>query len=65
MTATHLPFESAAREAVRCGPSAMANAVRVTLENAMSVASTLLLAEATLTEMPEPRRERVPTEPGR
>jgi chaperonin GroEL len=31
--------------------------VRVALENAVSVASTLLLTEATLTELPEPRRE--------
>jgi chaperonin GroEL len=32
--------------------------VRVGVENAVSVASTLLLAEATLTEIPEPRSER-------
>jgi len=31
--------------------------VRVALENAASVASTLLLTEATLTELPEPRQE--------
>jgi chaperonin GroEL len=31
--------------------------VRVALENAVSVASVLLLAEATLTELPEPKRE--------
>ncbi len=31
--------------------------VRVALENAASVASTLLLAEATLTEVEEPKRE--------
>jgi chaperonin GroEL len=31
--------------------------VRVALENAVSVASTLLLTEATLTEIPEPRRD--------
>lgn len=30
--------------------------VRVTLKNAVSVASILLLAEATLTEVPEPAR---------
>ena len=30
--------------------------VRVALENAVSVASTLLLTEATLTEIPEPKR---------
>jgi chaperonin GroEL len=34
--------------------------VRVALENAVSVASVLLLTEATMTEMPEEKRERVP-----
>jgi chaperonin GroEL len=37
--------------------------VRVALENAVSVASVLLLTEATMTEIPEPTRERVPLEP--
>ena len=37
--------------------------VRLALENAVSVASTLLLTEATLTEVPEPRREHSPAEP--
>ena len=32
--------------------------VRIALENAVSVASVLLLTEATMTEMPEPVRER-------
>jgi chaperonin GroEL len=32
--------------------------VRIALENAVSVAGTLLLTEATLTELPEPKRER-------
>jgi chaperonin GroEL len=31
--------------------------VRVALENAVSVAGVLLLTEATLTEVPEPRKE--------
>jgi chaperonin GroEL len=31
--------------------------VRVALENAVSVASVLLLTEATLTEVPEPKAE--------
>jgi chaperonin GroEL len=31
--------------------------VRVALENAVSVASVLLLTEATLTEIPEPQKE--------
>lgn len=34
--------------------------VRVALENAVSVASVLLLTEATLTEIPEPKTERAP-----
>ena len=33
--------------------------VRVALENAVSVASVLLLTEATLTEVPEPKKEPV------
>ena len=35
-----------------------AKVVRVALENAVSVASLLLLTEATMTEIPEPPRER-------
>jgi chaperonin GroEL len=38
--------------------------VRLALENAVSVASILLLAEATLTEVPEKEAERVPAEVG-
>jgi chaperonin GroEL len=34
--------------------------VRVALENAVSVASVLLLTEATMTEIPEPAKDRVP-----
>jgi chaperonin GroEL len=34
--------------------------VRIALENAVSVASVLLLAEATLTEVPEEKKEKVP-----
>ena len=37
--------------------------VRVALENAVSVASTLLLTEATMTEIPEPKPE-MPAQPG-
>jgi chaperonin GroEL len=37
--------------------------VRVALENAVSVASVLLLTEATMTDIPEPKAERV-AEPG-
>ena len=39
-----------------------AKVVRTALENAVSVASVLLLTEATMTEIPEPKRERA-TEP--
>ncbi len=35
-----------------------AKVVRIALENAVSVASVLLLTEATMTELPEPRKER-------
>jgi chaperonin GroEL len=38
--------------------------VRVALENAVSVASVLLLTEATLTRVPEPKREPAPPAPG-
>jgi chaperonin GroEL len=38
--------------------------VRVALENAVSVASVLLLAEATLTEKPEEKKEHVPVHEG-
>ncbi|MGB8477521.1 MAG: chaperonin GroEL [Acidobacteriaceae bacterium] len=44
-----------------------AKVVRVALENAVSVASVLLLAEATLTEIPEPKKDSMgaaPDEPG-
>ena len=34
--------------------------VRIALENAVSVASVLLLTEATMTEIPEPKNERMP-----
>jgi chaperonin GroEL len=36
--------------------------VRLALENAVSVASVLLLTEATLTEIPEPKSDRLPAE---
>jgi chaperonin GroEL len=38
-----------------------AKVVRVALENAVSVASLLLLTEATMTEVPEPEKERTPS----
>ena len=34
--------------------------VRVALENAVSVASVLLLSEATMTDIPEPRQDHAP-----
>jgi chaperonin GroEL len=37
-----------------------AKVVRIALENAVSVASVLLLTEATMTEIPEPKGERLP-----
>ncbi len=37
--------------------------LRLALENAVSVASTLLLTQATLTEVPEPHREHAQAEP--
>ena len=37
--------------------------VREALENAVSVASTLMLTEATITEKPEKPKERLPAEP--
>jgi chaperonin GroEL len=37
--------------------------VRIALENAVSAASLLLLAEATLTEVPETKEERPPAPP--
>ena len=37
-----------------------AKVVRIALENAVSVASLLLLTEATMTDIPEPTRERMP-----
>jgi chaperonin GroEL len=37
--------------------------VRMALENAVSVASVLLLTEATMTEKPEKRDDRLPAEP--
>ncbi len=42
------------RHGGRCDPTKV---VRVALENAVSVASVLLLTEATLTEIPEPKTE--------
>src|SRR6185312_4369434 len=40
-----------------------AKVVRIALENAVSVSSVLLLTEATMTEKPEKRDDRLPAEP--
>jgi chaperonin GroEL len=37
--------------------------VRIALENAVSVASTLLLTEATMTEIPEPKQPAAAVQP--
>ena len=58
-------FDAARKEyvdLVEAGIIDPAKVVRTALENAVSVASVLLLTEATMTEIPEPKRER-PTEP--
>jgi len=58
MTYKQVLFQSAAREKVVRGATQLANAVRITLgpkSNAVSVASILLLTEATMTEIEEPK----------
>jgi chaperonin GroEL len=56
-------FDAARKEyvdLVEAGIVDPAKVVRIALENAVSVASVLLLTEATMTEIPEPKRERMP-----
>ena len=57
-------FKNAARkeyvDLVEAGIIDPAKVVRVALENAVSVASLMLLTEATMTEIPEPTKERIP-----
>jgi chaperonin GroEL (HSP60 family) len=56
-------FDAARKEyvdLVEAGIIDPAKVVRIALENAVSVASVLLLTEATMTEIPEPKRERSP-----
>ena len=58
-------FDAARKEyvdLVEAGIVDPAKVVRIALENAVSVASVLLLTEATMTEIPETKRER-PAEP--
>ncbi len=56
-------FDAARKEyvdLVEAGIVDPAKVVRTALENAVSVASVLLLTEATMTEIPEPKREQMP-----
>ena len=56
-------FDAARKEyvdLVEAGIIGPAKVVRIALENAVSVASVLLLTEATMTELPEPAKERMP-----
>jgi chaperonin GroEL len=65
-SAASVGFDAARKEFVdlyEAGIVDPAKVVRLGLENAVSVASVLLLAEATMTERPEKRDERAPVEP--
>jgi chaperonin GroEL len=62
----NLGFDAARKEFVdlfEAGIVDPAKVVRTALENAVSVASILLLTEATMTERPEKPKERIPAEP--
>ena len=62
----NIGFDAARKEYVdlfEAGIVDPAKVVRMALENAVSVASVLLLTEATMTEKPEKRDERLPGEP--
>ncbi|MBX6323561.1 MAG: chaperonin GroEL [Rhodospirillaceae bacterium] len=62
----NLGFDAARKEYVdliEAGIIDPTKVVRVALENAVSVASVLLLTEATMTEIPEPKREAQAAEP--
>lgn len=59
----NIGFDAARKEyvdLVEAGIVDPAKVVRIALENAVSVASVLLLTEATMTEIPETKRERLP-----
>jgi chaperonin GroEL len=65
-SAANVGFDAARKQFVdlyEAGIVDPAKVVRLGLENAVSVASVLLLAEATMTEKPEKREERQPVEP--
>jgi len=58
----NIGFDAARKEyvdLVEAGIVDPTKVVRIALENAVSVASVLLLSEATMTEIPEPKKERV------
>ena len=62
----NIGFDAARKEyvdLVEAGIVDPTKVVRIGLENAVSVASVLLLTEATLTEIPEPKEERLPHPP--
>ena len=61
-----LGFDAARKEyvdLVEAGIIDPTKVVRIALENAVSVASLLLLSEATLTELPEPKELKQPDAP--
>jgi chaperonin GroEL len=65
-SAANVGFDAARKEFVdlyEAGIVDPAKVVRMGLENAVSIASVLLLTEATMTEKPEKRDERPPAEP--
>ena len=65
-SAANVGFDAARKEFVdlyEAGIVDPAKVVRMGLENAVSIASVLLLTEATMTEKPEKRDERPPVEP--
>jgi len=62
----NIGFDAARKEYVNLFEAGIvdpAKVVRMALENAVSVASVLLLTEATMTEKPEKREDRLPAEP--
>jgi len=65
-SAANVGFDAAAKKFVdlyEAGIVDPAKVVRLGLENAVSVASVLLLTEATITEKPQKHEERAPAEP--
>jgi chaperonin GroEL len=59
----NLGFDAARKQYVDLAEAGIVDptkVVRIALENAVSVASVLLLTEATMTEIPEPKKDRIP-----